>query len=263
MQIPIVRGRGFTAEDDLDAPLTVIVDEDLAARFWPAADPIGRRVGLDREGEPLRTIVGVAARAHAEGDDRETWYLPFQQEPTGRSNEILHLMVRGASGALPTGLREAVAGVDPALAVFGTATMDELRSERLAQDHMGAVVAAVFAGAGLLLAVIGLYGLLAYQVELRRVELGTRVALGAGAFDIGSVIVGRTAKLYGIGVTVGAVLAVGLNEALSRVIDGVGLAGPSLFVWLAAVLGLAALVAAVLPVRRALANDPARVLQGG
>lgn len=264
MRLPLVRGRAFTTADRTDGAPVVIVDEAFAARFWPGQDPLGRRVSQDAEGAPLRTVVGVAADAYAEGDYTEGWYVPFHQEPLGRSNEIVHFMVRSATGQAPSvaELRAAIAEVDPVAAVFAPARMAELRAEAIAADRMGATITSVFAVAGLLLAGIGLYGLLAYQVELRRRELGTRIALGAHGLDVGSVVLGHTARLLLLGVLAGSALAYAVNHALRSVVEGVTLAGPGLFAVVVAVLTVTALVSTAVPLRRALASDPGRILQG-
>ena len=181
------------------------------------------------------------------------------QDPTGRSNEILHLMVRGDvdDGAI----RRAVASVDPGIAVFGVSRMTDLRTERLAQDRLGAVVTAAFAVAGLLLAAIGLYGLLAYQIELQRRELGTRMALGAGATDIGSLVLARTARLLGLGLVIGVALSLWASRLVVGLVDGVEPATVPMLVGLCGVLALAAAVATAVPARRAVTADPASVLQ--
>jgi predicted permease len=257
--VTVTAGRSFNAADAVGTALTVIIDEDLAARFWPGETAIGQRIGFEREGAELRTIVGVASRAHTEGDRRETWYLPMLQDPTGRSNEIVHLMIRGDVDA--TSIRTAVATVDAGLAVFGVSRMDDLRSERLAQDRLGAVVTGAFALAGLLLATIGLYGLLAYQIELQRRELGTRMALGARGADIRTMVLARTGRLLALGLTIGLVLSVWLSRLVVGFVDGVEPATPLLLLGLSGVLALAAAAATVVPVRRAVSADPASVLQ--
>jgi len=262
LRIPLVRGRTFSPDDRPGSPPVVIIDEDLANRFWPNADPIGQRIGLAREGAELRTIVGVAAVAYAEGDPRETWYLPLSQDPTARSSETLHVMVR-TFGAAPLGaIRSTVAAIDPALAAFGVSSMGDLRGEILSQDRLGALVAVVFATAGLLLAALGLYGLLAYQVELRRKELGTRIALGADGRQVARTVFDQAGRLFVVGLVLGAGLAFGLNTILAQVVDGVRMASPLLYAVLVALLAATALLAIALPARSAAGVDPARVLQG-
>ncbi|MEM7416632.1 MAG: ABC transporter permease [Gemmatimonadota bacterium] len=260
MELPIVAGRAFDATDAIDTPLSVIIDEDLAARFWPDGDAVGRRISMDRDPVQWRTIVGVAARAHAEGDPRESWYLPFEQQPLGGSNEIVHLMIRG-EGVDETLVRGTVADVDPALAVFGVSTMEEHRDERLAQDRIGAVVGLVFAGVGLLLAAVGLYGLLAYHVELRRRELGMRVALGATRVEISTWMLGQTGRLLAAGLGIGLVLAYGATQVVVSLVAGARPAPAGVVLALCGVLALTALAAMTIPTVRALGTDPATVLR--
>lgn len=260
MRLPIVAGRAFDATDAIGTSPSVIIDEDLASRFWPNGDAVGRRISMDRDPAEWRTIVGVVARAHAEGDPRETWYLPFEQDPLGRSNEIVHLMVRGQGVDLST-LRATVGGVDPALAVFGAATMEELQEERLAQDRIGAVVGLIFAGVGLLLAAVGLYGLLAYHVELKRRELGMRVALGATRMEISSWMLGHTGRLLLLGLGIGLVLAYGATQLVMSFVVGARPAPVGVVLALCGVLTVTALAAMTVPTVRALATDPASVLR--
>jgi putative ABC transport system permease protein len=263
MRIPVVRGRNFGPQDAPDAPPVVIVDEALAARFWPGEDPVGKRVGLDREGQPWRTVVGVVPHVYREGDFTEAWYLPLAQEPTGRSAEIIHLMIHERSDGALQAARRAVADLDPTLATFGGATLPSLRTEAIGQDRVGAVLAGVFAVVGLLLACLGLYGLMAYRVTLQTRELGTRLALGATGGGVVRLVIARSMRLFGAGLVLGLVASLGMNRLLAGLVPGVEMASPALVAGLTLLLSAAALGAAFAPAARAAGLDPARTVQGG
>jgi predicted lysophospholipase L1 biosynthesis ABC-type transport system permease subunit len=206
-------------------------------------------------------VVGVVPSTFQEGDYEEVWYLPFIQDPTGRSADNFHFMIRARSGEALAGLRGVVASVDPTLAVQRVAGMRTLRSERIESEETGAAVALAFGGVGLLLACLGVYGLLAYQVSLRRREFATCLALGAERRDVLRQVMGQTFRLVLQGGVVGLFLAYGLNLALARVVAGVRTAAPHLALGLAAMLAVAAFAAAVVPALRAASLDPANVLR--
>lgn len=256
-----VRGRLFQPGDTPDAPAVVIIDEAAAARFWPGENPIGKRLARPDPDAPWIEVVGVVPTTYQEGVYTQTWYLPFLQNPTGRSTDNFHFMVRTRSAdALPE-VRRAITTVDPTLAIQRVAPMATLRRERIASDRTGAVVAGLFGTVGVLLAALGLYGLLTYQVNLRRLEIGTQLALGALPRDVMASVVGRTARLLALGTVLGTAFAYGLNLFLTRTVEGVRIAGPGEVVTLLLLLSGVALAATAAPALRAAASDPAQVLR--
>jgi len=257
---PLVRGRDFDRRDGPETAPVVIVDEALAERFWPGEDPIGRRVRIDRPGFEWRTVVGVVGDVEEEGDYSETWYLPHRQSPTARGADNLHFMLRAADAAVLDASRRAVTEVDPTLAVYAGRSMASLRSENIAQDRLGATVGLLFAGFGLLLAGLGVFGMLSYNVQSRRREIGTRLALGARPEQVTSLVLGGALKLTAVGGVIGIAAASGLNRLLAGMVFGIETAGPWLLSGLTAVLGLVAVVAALLPALRAARVDPIEVL---
>ncbi|MEQ8328872.1 MAG: ADOP family duplicated permease [Longimicrobiales bacterium] len=263
MGLRLLAGRAFGAVDRPDTEPVVVVDEALAERMWPGADPLGRRIGLQGGRGPMRTVIGVVPASHTTGDQREGWYLPMTQDPTGRSNEILHVMVDDRADGTAAAVRRAMADVDPALATFGLTTMDRLRQENLGSDRLGALLSGAFAGVGLILACLGLYGLLAYRVALQARELGTRMALGARRGQVVGLVLRRSAGLLAVGVVAGVGLSLAVNRMLVRMGSGVEMAPPGLLAALVALLGTAAAAASLIPAVRAARTDPARTLQEG
>lgn len=216
---------------------------------------------LEREEGRWRTVVGVAGDVEEEGDYAQGWYLPLYQEPTARSTEILHVVVRLRSEEALAGVRSAVSEVDPSLPVFGVAGMDELRRETLSQDRLGALLTSVFAGFGLLLATVGLYSLMAYLVSLRTREIGTRIALGASRGDVLGLVLRRAGGLVAAGGVVGLGLALLLNRTLQSLVLGVRMAGPEIVAPLLCALLVVAGGAVLVPALRAARVDPVRAFR--
>ncbi|HSR43050.1 MAG TPA: FtsX-like permease family protein, partial [Longimicrobiales bacterium] len=261
MRIPLLRGRVFPGADRPEGPLEVIVDAAMARRQWPGEDPVGKRVRFHREGAEWRTVVGVVGEIEAEGDYDQGWYLPFYREPTRRSNEILHVMVRLRSADALAGVREGIREVAPALPVFGVAAMEDLRRETLSQDRIGALLTAVFAGFGLLLATVGLYSLMAYAVSLRKREIGTRIALGASRRGVLGLVMRQAGTLVAVGGLAGLGLALLMNRVLQSIVLGVRMAGPEILTPLMAVLVVVSAGAVLVPAVRAARVDPVRAFR--
>lgn len=258
MGIPLVRGSGFDPSDGPDAPPTVVIDEAMANRLWPGDDPLGQRVRLAQGEREWRTVVGVVADTYMEGDYTEAWFLPFHQQPLGRSNEDLHVMLRVRSPTAVDAARAAIAEVDPNLPTYEVAAMSALRDDLIAQDRLGSLVSASFAAFGLLLAAFGLHGLLAYLVSLRSREIGTRIALGASRGSILEMVLRQAGRLLAGGVAIGIVAALALDSFLRRAVLETELVSVWLILLpLLAFLTVVAGVAALLPAYRATRIDPA------
>jgi putative ABC transport system permease protein len=261
MTIPVLRGSAFESSDRPNGPLTVVIDEPFAKMAWPGQDPIGRRVKIARPNQEWRTVIGVVPVTEHEAEMRASWFLPYLQEPTGSSTEQLHVMVK-ESGAVPMELlRSVVRDIDPALAVYGMTTMEALWGDRSSQDRLGAIVAAVFAGFGLLLAGFSLYGLLSYSVELRSAEMGVRMALGASRVEIVGLVVRQAATRLMAGLAIGLALAVGANQVLRSLVDGLEWVPLPTLLGLAALLAVVSAMAALVPALRATRVDPIRALR--
>jgi predicted permease len=256
MGIPVLRGSTFSESDGPENPPTVVVDDNLARRFWPGEDPIGKRIRAARPDSEWQTVVGVVSSIEQEGDYAERWYLPYYQSPVARSADLLHVMLRVRSEAALQAARAVVGEVDPGLGVYGASTMRALQDQRVSQDRLGSVVSGLFAAVGLLLAGFGVYGLLSYGVALRTRELGTRLALGAQRFEVLVMILRQALALVVVGGAVGLALAIALNRVLQSLISGVRMVDPMLLAGLVAGLAALGMVAALLPALRAARTDP-------
>jgi predicted permease len=261
MSIPVLRGSSFDRADRPNTPMTVVIDEEFARMAWPGQDPLGKRVRLARPGQPWRTVIGVVPVTVHEAEMRASWFLPYLQDPAGPSAEQLHIMVRRSGGVPMESLRAALAQIDPALAVYGMTTMETLQRERTSQDRLGAVVSGVFALFGLVLAGFSLYGLLSYSVELRRSELGIRLALGASRRSIIALILRQAALRLIAGLAAGTALAMGLNQALRAAIDGLQWIPWQTLLALSALMTVVTAAATIAPAVRATRVDPMRSLR--
>jgi putative ABC transport system permease protein len=263
LDIPVVRGRLFTDGDDPDAPFVAIVSEALARKFWPGADPVGRRMkmwGLDDEG-PWRTIVGVVGDVRHFGlaeDATPILYLPAAQFP----QRTLTVVVRPRD-ALPVArlIEEHVRALDPGQPVYDARTMQGWVDRSTAQPRFSLLMLSVFAAAALTLAAAGIYGVMAFTVAGRARELGIRVALGADPRVLMRVVIGRGLLLAMAGLALGLGGAVLASRYLASLLYGVQPLDPLVYAGAAAALGAVALVACALPARRILQLDPTAALR--
>ena len=265
MRIPVLRGSSFVSSDRPNGPLTVVIDEEFARMIWPGQDALGRRVRVARPNAEWRTVVGVVPTTEHEAEMRASWFLPYYQDPTGASTEQLHVMVRRATGMSAVSmeaLRDVVHGIDPSLAVYGMTTMEALQHERTAQDRLGAIVSGVFAIFGLLLAAFSLYGLLSYSVELRRGEMGLRMALGANRRSIVTLIMRQAGTRLVAGTILGLVLALAVNQVLRGMVDGLPWVSWQTLLILSGGMVIVTAVAALAPALRATRVDPIQCLRG-
>jgi putative ABC transport system permease protein len=255
MGIPIVAGRDFNAQDRKGSPEVVIVNEVLARRFL-GGNAVGKRLRFGSK-QPFREIVGVARTAKYRDLREEP--LPFIYTPLGQEPQpSVTLMVRtaGDPAALIGAVRNEVRAVNKDVPVFAVQTMTERIGSQLAGDRVIAVLLSVFAGSALLLAAIGIYGVVGYAVAQRTREIGIRIALGADRRDILKLIVGQGMVLIVIGAGIGLVLALAATQLLKSLLFGVSATDPFTFVPVVVGLVGVALLASYLPARRAMKVDP-------
>lgn len=255
---PILMGRAFGATDDSAAAPVAIVDASLAVRYWPGADPIGKRIRDSRDpSAPWRTVVGVAATAkHGRLDEAPTFhiYIPYAQRP--QWNTYVVLRAQSAPAPLAAALREKVASLDPGLPVFEVETMENALERSLGTRRLTDVLLAGFATTALLLAAIGIYGVMALNVTARVREFGIRLALGASPDAVRWQVLRRGMVLAGAGALLGVAGAAALTRFLRKLLFEVGPLDPLTFGVVVAVLGGVAMVASYLPARRATRTDP-------
>jgi putative ABC transport system permease protein len=263
MGIPLIRGRGFTDQDKAGAPPVVIVNETLARKHWPNEDAIGKRIRFYGPPERAlwREIVGVVEDVRHELNLPVTpeYYLPHAQDPWGAMVLVARTSVDPAS--LAPALRQQVWAIDKDQPVFDVRTMQEVRSMSVALYSFSSVMLAIFAGVALLLASIGIYGVMAFAVTQRTQEIGIRMALGARALDVLKLVVKHGMKLALLGIVIGLAGSWALTRFLEQMLVGVQPTDLLTFSVVSICLLVAAFVACYLPARRATKVDPLEALR--
>ncbi|HEU4559956.1 MAG TPA: ABC transporter permease [Longimicrobium sp.] len=257
MRIGLVGGREFRDDDRPGAPGVAIVNTVLAERVWPGENPIGKRFRFSTTDSTWFTVVGVARPVKynkLNEDDAPQLYLPHTQHPW----RTLSVVVRtaGNPAALAPAVRQAVRAIDPDLPLTRVQTMPEVVRTRMFESRIYGAMFAVFALVALLLASVGLYGVMSYTVAQRTHEVGVRVALGALPADVIRLMVGRGARLIGIGLAIGVPAAFLLARVLRGALYGVSASDPATFAAIVTLLTGVALAAAYLPARRAARVEP-------
>jgi putative ABC transport system permease protein len=266
LRIPLVRGRALTADDRAGRPRVAVINETAARRFWPNADPIGQRVRFGGGGgfaspDSLTEIVGVVgdvlhgSPGEAVGPDFYTSYLQFTWPYT-----TVLVRAPGDAMALVPALRRAVREVDANLPIYDVQTMRERAAGSLARERSATTALTLFAGLGLLLAALGIYGIMAYTVAQRRREIGIRLALGAAPSEILRFILAQGAILTTAGLAMGAAVSVAVTRALPALIGDIGPIEPRVLLPVVVFLLLVALLACFLPARAATRVDPLETL---
>ncbi len=261
LQTPLLRGRAFGPQDTRDAPPVIIVDQLLAERFFPGEDPIGKRLrmpGYKPNEEIMRTIVGLVPRLKVYGFQEEIQlpqaYLPHTQLPNTNVVVLLRTTLDGAAIERP--LRQIVAALDPAQPVYDIRSMQARVQETWATPRLLAFLLSMFAGLALVLAVLGLYGVMAYNGVRRTREIGVRLALGARRDQVVRMMLNQGMRLLVIGLLVGFIGAVVASRVLRSLLFEVNPADPLIYFGVALLLGIAAAVACWIPARRASRVDP-------
>ena len=257
--IPVLRGRLFGDQDVARREQVVIIDRLLADRYWPGADPLGHHIDLGSPGAPnLWTIVGVVppikVNSLEENVAKETLYFPIAQRPVRTFTLVVHTAAVAAGLAAP--IRAAVLAVDPEQPIFDLKTMEARIDDALAKRHAPMLLISLFSGIALLLAALGVYGVLAFTVGQRTSEIGVRMALGATRGNILALILRQGAVLVGLGLLLGLAGYFALSAVISRLLFQVAATDPGTLVLAPAVLALVAFAACLLPARRATKVDP-------
>ncbi len=259
MGMRLTEGRQFTPEDRLGATPVVIVNQEAARRMWGGKSPIGRI--LSTAGEQA-TVIGVVGTARPDGPmqpEKAEMFLPLAQFAT-RGVAFVVESKQGTAAAIGA-LRGALAEVDPLVPLSGVTSLDELAADVVALPRVYALLLGVFAAAALGLALIGVYGVMAYSVAQRQREIGVRVALGAGPGAIRGLVLGRGVRLVVVGLVCGLGGAALVTRLIQSLLFGVPALDPLTFAGVSAVLGGMALLACWVPARRATRVDPVVVLR--
>jgi putative ABC transport system permease protein len=259
MNIPILKGRPFDARDHASPPFVMIVSEGMARRIWPDQDPVGRQL---KAGNAPFTIVGVAAdvrNTQLNAEPSPTMYLSTTQSVWPLMTAVVRTQADAAS--MTASMRQALHEIDPTIALYNVRTMETLLDTQVARPRLTAWLVGLFAVIALLLATIGLYGVLAFVVTQRTREIGVRMALGARPREVLTLVLRNGAGLAAVGLIIGAAGAAALGRFMSSQLYGINPRDPLTYGAVAAVLMMVALIASAVPALRATRVDPVIALR--
>ena len=260
MQIPLLKGRFFDDHDITGSQSVAIVDQKFADRFWPNDNPVGKHVWFDPK-QPMTVVgvVGVIKQYGLDTDGKIVTYVPMWQQPSNS----MYLVARTSSApeSLANAITREIHAVVPAAPVYGVRTMDDRLRDSLARQRFSAIMLGAFALFALILATVGVYGVISYLVSQGTHDIGIRIALGAPRTGILRLIVRQGMELAGIGIAAGLIGALLLTRLMSSLLFGVSATDAITFTAVALVLGLVALVASFIPARRATRLDPLAALR--
>jgi predicted permease len=262
MGIPLKQGRFFTAQDETGTKPVVVIDEAFAHQYFQNADPLGRYINLADNRSPLEVVgvVGHVKQFGLDADDRQSLraqlYFPFRQFGWNSEADVVVRAEGIAPGALLNSIRQVVQNQHSHNVIYEPRTMNEVIGNSLARRRFSMILLTGFAAVALLLATIGIYGVISYLVGLRRQEFGIRLALGAQRTDVVLLVVGRGMKMTVGGVIVGVIAALGLTRLLSTMLYGVSAIDPVTFGGIALLLTIVSLAACFVPAWRATKVDP-------
>jgi putative ABC transport system permease protein len=257
MGISLIKGRGFTERDNTETSDAVIVNHTMAERYWPEEDPLGKRMQIGINGNPMMQIIGVVEDVKHFGLDskaRPEFYVPYEKDPW----PFMTVVVRGSSDpkSLAGAMRSEVWAVDGDLPIPDIKTIDQLLSDSVARRRFNMLLLAVFGGVALVLAAVGIYGVMSYSVTQRSHEIGIRMALGAKQSDVLKLVVGQGMTLALIGVGIGLAASFALTRVMTSLLFSVGATDPLTFAVISVVLTGVALGACFVPALRATKVDP-------
>jgi predicted permease len=263
LQATLLRGRSFTEGDEDGKPLVAIIDESTARKFWPDRDPLGRRVRFARNPTKLwTTVVGIVRDIKSDGLDINGVphiYVSTYQDPSKQVNVVLRTSLPAA--LLEPQIRHEIQSIDPGLPVFHVSSMNDILDRSLASRRFSAGLVGGFAGVALVLASIGIYGLLAFMVGQRSREIGLRMALGARPADILKLIVTKGVVLAGVGIIAGVILSASTASMMASLLYGVRPHDPAVFVVVPLLLFAVAVLASYVPAWRATKVDSMTALR--
>ncbi|MFZ0270339.1 MAG: ABC transporter permease [Acidobacteriaceae bacterium] len=259
LHIPILEGREFTLNDDEKAPSVIIVDQTAARRYWPGQDPLGKNL---RVWGHLFTVVGVARNSthtFVNESPEPMVYISYFQHPGYET--IVQVKTEGNPVDLEPAVENAIHGIDPQLPVFDVRSMRESTQMASIFAVLESTLAGMFALIGLILAVTGIYGVVAYRTQMRTHEIGIRMALGASRVDVLRLVLVQGLWLTGIGLALGLAFALGLTRIIVRLLYGIGANDPVTVVSVVMLLGAMSLLACYLPAHRAMRRNPVTAIR--
>ena len=266
MHTPVLRGRAFDARDTKDSPPVVVINDVLAQRYFPAGNAIGQQIiltnGENNQPSPPKEIVGVVGGSRHESlaiQPLPEFYIPASQDPQRRMDVVIRTAADPAG--LQTALRNIVHEFDRYLFVPTLEPLEKHIGATLAQPRFNMMLLGCFAGVAMILAAVGIYGVIAYSVAQRTKEIGIRMALGAQKIDMLTMILRQGFAVIGIGLLAGLFGALGVTRLMSRLLYGVSANDISIYAIVTVVLSAAALIATYFPARRAMAVDPMEALR--
>ncbi|HJZ68918.1 MAG TPA: ABC transporter permease [Blastocatellia bacterium] len=260
MGITLLKGRNFSEQDKKDSPGVTLIDEEFARRYWPDEEAIGKRIkpGGNDPRNPLFEVIGVVRRVRMEGLNQESnrvqSYRPFRQVVQSAMTVVARTSTDPTS--LFSAVRREVLAVDPNQPIYNLNTMEQIRADSIAPDRLNLMLLGAFAAVALILAAVGIYGVMAYSVTQRTHEIGIRMALGAGQGDVLGMVVGQGMKLASVGLAIGLGGAWLATRAMAGLLFGISATDPATFAAISVVLAGVALGACFVPARRATKVDP-------
>ena len=262
MGIPLIRGRLFTAQDNAKSPRVAIINETLAKQFFPNEDPLGKQINVTNGPDTWRQIVGIVGDVKQYGVDKETTsqtYEPFAQKPFRSLNIVLR--TTGSPAAVIGALRPAVYSVDKDQPVGAIRPLEEIVGETIAKQRFAMMLLTVFSLVALLIASVGIYGVMSYSVAQRRSEIGIRMALGAQTRDVLQLILSSGGKLVGLGLLLGLGVTFAAARAMGSMLFQTSAYDPFTLGAITLLLAGVALIACLLPAQRATRVNPIEALR--
>ncbi|MEY2490538.1 MAG: hypothetical protein QOC70_2480, partial [Verrucomicrobiota bacterium] len=262
MGIRLIRGRVFTERDDAKAPRVTIINEAFARQFFRNEDPIGKRIDIDLGPDAWREIVGIVGDIKQDGPDQATSaqsYEPFAQKPFNSIDLVIR--TKGAPAALLGALRPAVYAVDKDQPVGAIRPLEEILADSIARQRFAMTLLSVFSVVALVIAAVGIYGVMAYNVVQRTGEFGIRMALGAQQRDVLRLVLAQGGKLIGLGLVIGLAATLAASRAMGSMLFNTSAQDPLTLASITLLLGGVALVACLLPANRATKVNPIEALR--
>jgi putative ABC transport system permease protein len=259
LSIPLKRGRFFSESDNENAPPVVVINASMAKKHWNLQDPIGKRIQLEGKWRTIVGIIGNVQLLDLQESSRPQMFLPYRQYSEGNLGLVVHTVRDPLS--IVSAVRQEVHSLDPLQPITRIRTMKKVISDQYATRQFLMVLMAIFAAVALLLAIVGLYSVMAYSVSQRTREIGVRMALGARQADVSKAVLRRGLLLVAVGTGLGLIIALAVMRSISSLLLGVSPADPPVFVGVSLLLAVVALTACYIPAHQATQVNPVVALR--